>query len=345
MKTRAAVLYEINEPLVIEELEIPELKPGQVLVKVAYGGVCRSQLNEIQGLKGEDRFLPHALGHEGSGTVEAVGKDVSKVKPGETVVLSWIKGSGLDVPSITYRGSSGATVNSGAIATFMEYAVISENRVTPIRKDIPLDKAALLGCAVATGAGVIFNTAKVEPGSNVVVFGAGGIGICAIQAAAIAGAAKIIVVDMHEHKLELAGNFGATHTINASSQDSVKAIESLTEGKGADYAIEATGVKKAMEQAFLSTRNNGGMVVLIGNLPHRQKISIDPYDLICGKQIVGSWGGDTVPDRDFPYYADLYLTGKLKLDELITHRFTLEDINLAFEVLEKGEAGRAIIEL
>ncbi|MFC1909221.1 zinc-binding dehydrogenase [Chloroflexota bacterium] len=344
MRTKAAVLYEINKPLIIEDLEIPELKPGQVLVKIAYSGVCHSQLNEIQGLKGEDKFLPHVLGHEGSGTIEAVGPNVNKVKLNEPVILSWIKGKGLDVPSTTYQGSSGTTINSGAIATFMEYAVASENRVTPIRKDMPLDKAALLGCAVATGAGAVINTAKAEPGSKVAVFGTGGIGLCAIQAATLVGAAKVIAVDIYEHKLRLAGDFGATDTINASNQDPVSVIKDLTDGKGADYAIEATGIKEVMEQAFLSVRDNGGTAVIVGNPPHQQRISIDPFALICGKRIVGSWGGDTNPERDFPHYADLYLAGKLKLDELLTHRFQLEDIDLIFLALQKGDVGRAIIE-
>ncbi len=345
MKTKAAVLCEIGRPLVIEELLIPELKSGQVLVKIAYSGVCHSQLNEIKGLKGEDKFLPHVLGHEGSGIVEAIGPGVSKVKPGEPVVLSWIKGNGMDVPSTVYRESRGTTVNSGAIATFMEYAVISENRVTLIRKDMPLDKAALLGCAVATGAGAVINTAKVAPGSKVAVFGAGGIGLCAIQAASLVKATEIIAIDIHEHKLRLACAFGATNTVNASKQDPITAIKALTGGKGVDCAIEATGVKEIMEQAFLSVRDNGGIAVIVGNVPHHQTISIDPFGLICGKRIVGSWGGDTNPERDLPHYADLYLAGKLKLDELLTHRFQLKDINLAFLALEEGNVGRAVIEL
>lgn len=344
MKTKAAVLHEINKPLVIEELEIPELKSGQVLVKVAYSGICHSQLNEIRGLKGEDRFLPHVLGHEGAGIVEAVGPDVNKVRPGESVVLSWIKGDGLDVPSAVYQRSDGAVVNSGAIATLMEYAVISENRVTPVSRDLPPDKAALLGCAVATGAGAVINTAKAEAGGTVAVFGAGGIGLCAIQAAAIVKAARIIAVDIHESKLELATTLGATHTINARDQYPPQAIMELTGDRGADCAIEAAGVKETMEQAFLSVKNNGGIAVLVGNLPHGQQIAIDPFALICGKRIVGSWGGETRPERDFPYYVDLYLAGKLKLDELITHRFRLEDVNLAFDTLAKGEVGRAVIE-
>jgi len=345
MKTRAAVLRETGRPLVIEELELPELKAGQALVRIACSGVCHSQLNEIKGLKGEDAFLPHALGHEGAGTVEAVGPEVNKVKPGDSVVLSWIKGSGHDVPSTIYRDSNGSAVNSGAIATFMEYAVISENRVTPVSLALPPDIAALLGCAVATGAGAVFNTAGVTPGSTVAVFGAGGIGLCAIQAAASKKAEKIIAVDIREHKLATARDFGATHTVNSSEKEPAQAITALTDGRGADYAIEATGVREMMEQSFLSVRNNGGTAVIVGNLPHREKISIDPFALICGKHIVGSWGGDTVPERDFPLYADLYLSGDFKLDALITHRFPLEDINRAFDALEQGRVGRAIIEL
>ncbi|MBA7682791.1 S-(hydroxymethyl)mycothiol dehydrogenase [subsurface metagenome] len=226
----------------------------------------------------------------------------------------------------------------------MECTLVSENRITPISKDMPLDKAALLGCVVPTGMGAIINTAQVKLGSAVAVFGAGGIGLCAIQAAALMNAVIVIAIDIYEHKLRLARTFGATHTLDARKQDPVPAIRELTDGKGVDYAIEAAGLKQTMEQAFASVRNDGGLTVIIGNLPYQHKISIDPFALIEGKRIIGSWGGETNPDRDFPRYIDLYLTGRLKLDELITHRFQLEDINSAFSALDKGEVARAIVE-
>lgn len=330
MKTKAAILYQINRPLQIEELIIPELKTGQVLVKVAYSGICRSQSNEILGLKGEDKFLPHTLGHEGSGIVQAVGEGVSKVKPNDHVVLTWIKGDGMDVPSCTYlKGNE--TINSGAISTFNVITVVSENRLVPIPKDMPLDKAALLGCAIPTGAGIVLNTIKPKPESSLAVFGVGGVGMSSIIAAKIMRCNQIIAVDIHEHKLQIARKIGATETINAAKDDPVSAIMDLTDGCGADYAVEAAGFKQTMEKAFMSIKYSGGLLVIAGNLSHKEKISIDPFELIKGKRIVGTWGGETQPDKDIPWYAKLYLTGKLKLDELITHRFSLDEINLALD--------------
>ena len=340
---KAAILYQLNAPLAVEDINIPEPDYGQVLVKVAASGVCHTQLLEIQGKRGTDSYLPHTLGHEGSGVVEGVGHGVTRVTKGDHIVISWIKAPGIDAqPPIYYRGKR--RINAGAANTFMEYTLVSENRVTPIRKDMPLDKAALLGCAVATGAGAVINTARVEPDSTVAVFGVGGIGLCAIQAAALMNAAKVIAIDIYEHKLALARTFGATHTLNAQKQDPVQAIKELTDGKGTDYAIEAAGLKETMEQAFLSVRSSGGTAILVGNLPYQHKILIDPFALIEGKRLIGSWGGETNPDRDFPHYIDLYLAGRLKLDELITHRFQLEDINSAFSALGSGKVARAIVE-
>src|SRR5436305_2976507 len=191
MKTTAAVLVELGKPLELADLEVPALRPGQALVEVAYSGVCHTQVGEARGHRGEDKFLPHCLGHEGSGTVREVGPGVAKVKPGDRVILSWIKGSGADVPGTVY-GWNGRPVNAGGITTFATYSVISENRLTPAPDGMSMRLAALVGCAVPTGAGVIFNTAQPRPGQSVVVFGAGGIGSCAVAAAALAGATPVI---------------------------------------------------------------------------------------------------------------------------------------------------------
>lgn len=344
IKTLAAVLEQLNKPLKIRELTIPDLKPGQVLVKVAYSGVCHSQLLEICGKRGEDRYLPHTLGHEGSGVVLELGGGVKKVKPGDHVVLSWIKGNGADVPSTIYQSSEGQ-VNSGAISTFMLHTVTCENRLTPIPDTMPLREAALLGCAIPTGAGIVLNTAKVQPGSSIAVFGVGGIGMSAVLAADSIGAREIIAVDIFDHKLELAHKVGATHLINARQQDPLKMIMDLTCGHGVDYAIEAAGQRETMETAFQSVRDNGGLCVLAGNLAHGERISIDPFNLIRGKRIVGTWGGEAQPDRDIPLQVDLYLTGKLNLGAMITHEYTLSDINQAFDDLEQGKVGRALIDL
>lgn len=343
IKTKAAVLYRANEPLRIEELSVPDLKKGQVLVKVTFSGVCHSQLLETRGERGPDPYLPHTLGHEGSGVVEAVGPGVTRVAAGDTVILSWIKGPGINAEPPVYQNGK-ERIRGGPLTTFQEFTVASENRVTPISKKVPLDKAALIGCAFATGAGAVFNTAKLKRGETVAVFGAGGVGLCAIQAARLAKASQIIAVDIHDRKLDEAKKFGATQTIHARKDNAVKKILEWTEGRGADVAVEAAGQKESMENAFNSVRTGGGLAILIGNLPKKSKISIDPFMLICGKRIVGSWGGETQPERDFPRYLDLYLSGKLKLDELITRRFKLEDVNAALRSLEQGEVSRALIE-
>lgn len=343
MKTKAAVLYEINKPLQIEELTIPDLQSGQVLVKIAYSGVCRSQLNEIQGLKGQDNYLPHTLGHEGSGIVEAIGSGVSKVKPGDHVVLTWIKGSGLDISATKYHRHDGSVVHSGAISTFMEYSVISENRLVPITKEMPLKEAALLGCAIPTGAGVVLNTTSAQPGSSVAVFGVGGIGLSALLAAKMMGAAVIIAVDIREQKLIQAKEIGATHIINASQQDVLTAIQTITSGQGVDFSIEAAGQCKTMETAFRSVKDKGGLCILVGNLPAGQQISIDPFDLIKGKRIMGTWGGETDTDKDIPNYVQYFLSGKLNLKFLISNIYNLDNINQALYTLKSGKVNRVLI--
>jgi S-(hydroxymethyl)glutathione dehydrogenase / alcohol dehydrogenase len=345
MKTRAAVLVETGKPLQVEELTLPTLKSGQVLVKIAYSGVCHTQLNEVKGLKGEDRFLPHTLGHEGAGTVESIGPDVTKVKEGDSVVLTWIKGKGLDVPSVSYWRDDGSTVNSGAISTFMERAVISENRLVPVSIESSLRELPLLGCAIPTGAGIAINTAKVQPESTVAIFGVGGIGLSAIIGCNLQKAKTIIAIDVFDHKLELAMKVGATHKLNGNNVDVLATILEITNQKGVDFSIEASGKAKIMETAFQSVSNSGGLCVIAGNLPEGERISLDPFDLIKGKKIVGTWGGGTHPDKDITMYADLLRTGNLELDPLITNVYSLSEINMALDDLNAGKLGRGLIKL
>lgn len=342
--SHAAILENNNEPLKIMDLRIPELKSGQVLVKIAYSGICHTQLLEIEGKKGIDKFLPHALGHEGSGIVIKTGTGVKKVSPGDHVVISWIKGNGADISSTIYESNSGK-INAGAVTTFMDYAVISENRLTPIKKDMPLKEAALLGCAIPTGAGIVLNSMKLQTGDTIAIFGVGGIGLSAVMAAKSVSASSIIAIDIFDHKLEHARSLGATHTINfRKQQDCISEIYNITHGKGVDFAIESAGRRETMELAFRSVRDMGGVCVLAGNLPVGEKISIDPYDLIKGKRIIGTWGGETQPDRDIPLYVDLFINGKLPLKNLITHSYSLEEINIAIEDLKSGKVGRALID-
>ena len=344
MKTTAAVLVELAKPLELAELEIPALKSGQVLVEVDCSGVCHTQLLEAFGHRGEDRFLPHCLGHEGSGIIVDIGPGVTKVRPGEHVILSWMKGSGADVTGTVYRWN-GRKVNAGPITTFGRHSVISENRLTPIGKDFPKREAALLGCAVPTGFGAVFNTAEVRPGQSVAVFGAGGIGLCAVAAAKNAGAVPVIVIDVDDARLDLAEGIGATHTISASNEEDVltKILE-LCPG-GVDVAIEASGRPHVMAQALQSVRNQGGAAVIIGNARHGERVEIDPWQLNLGKRLLGTWGGDNQPDRHFPRYAQMLAEGKVNVAPLLAKTYRLEEINGALSDLKTGKTIRPLIDM
>ena len=249
MKSRGAVLTECGAPLELMELEIPKLQEGQVLVQMKYSGICRTQLNEIKGLKGPDRFLPHTLGHEGSGVVVDTGLGVTKVKIDDPVILTWIKGDGIDAKGTVYQCGD-LKVNSGPISTFLEYAVIAENRLIPIPTDIPLREASLFGCAIPTGAGIIYNELTLTPDSTIALFGLGGIGLSALVAATAKKAKKIIAIDLEPSKLTLAKELGATHTLLYNPDELLSSLDSITDGKGVDFAVEAVGKKEVMELAF-----------------------------------------------------------------------------------------------
>ena len=344
---KAAVLSRLNEPLeVMTGVEYSSPGAGQVLVKLAYSGVCHSQLMEVRGRRGVDAYLPHLLGHEGTGKVIEVGPGVCKVKPGELVILGWIKGSGLDGGSVRYRcACRPQLINAGVVTTFNEFALVSENRIVPLPAGVPLDVGVLFGCAVPTGAGIVTNDLCPKPGSSVAVFGLGGIGMSALMATQLFDCAQVIAVDLSPDKLALASAFGATHVIDALRADPVGKIRALTGGSGVDYAVEASGQVSVIEQAFDSVRRAGGLCVFASHPEHGKRISIDPYELICGKQIRGSWGGSSNPDRDIPMFAKLYAEGRLPLEKLITKRYPLESINEALDDLEQHRVGRPLIEI
>lgn len=337
MKTKAAILRQLNKPLEIVELEIPPLKRGQVLIQVLYTGICQTQLNELRGYKGQDPYLPHTLGHEASGIVLEIGEGVTKVKDGDIVVASWIKGEGIDVPS-SYYLYRGEKINTGPISTFLEKAVISENRLIPIsQKKISLKNAAILGCAIPTGAGAIFNEMTIQPGQSLAIFGAGGLGLSALVAGKYLKANPLIMVDVVDEKLEMAKKMGATIVVNSAKENVFDKIGSV------DFAFECAGKIATMEMAIRCIKSGTGLAVIAGNVRVGEKISIDPYDLLRGKRVIGTWGGRSSIDKDIAKYVDLVSKGYCDWSNFITHEFSLEKINDFFDILAKGEAGRGII--
>jgi len=342
---KAAVLVSLGQPLeIMSDVKVPEPGRGQVLVRLAYSGVCHSQLMEAKGARGADPYIPHLLGHEGSGRVEKIGAEVSKVQVGDLVILGWIKGSGLDGNGARYlRGDT--VINAGGVTTFNEFAVVSENRCVLLPEGVPLDVAVLFGCALPTGAGIVINEIKPVPDTTIAIFGLGGIGLSALMATMLYKFTSVIAVDISEEKLAMAREFGATHTINANEGDPVSAIRGMTGGEGVDYSVEASGSPAVIEAAFNSVRRHGGLCVFASHPPSGSRIQLDPYELICGKQIRGSWGGASNPDIDVPKLAALYTAGKLPLEKLISKPYRLEDINNALSDLEALKATRPLIEL
>jgi S-(hydroxymethyl)glutathione dehydrogenase/alcohol dehydrogenase len=342
MKATAAVLYRPGEGLILKsDIDVPELKPGQVLVKLAYSGVCHSQVMEVRGHRGPDAYLPHMLGHEGSGVVASVGAGVAKVKVGDKVIVGWIKGSGADVPNTEYA-LDGVRINAGAITTFSDYAVISENRCIPLPDGVPMEIAPLFGCAVLTGIGIVDYELDPPPGSTIAVFGLGGIGASALMACTLRDPSRLVAIDVAPEKLQLAREIGATDTIDASRTDPVAALRELTEGRGVDFAVEAAGRVGTIEQAFESIRR-GGLCVFASHPPAGEKIGIDPYELIAGKNIRGSWGGGCKPDIDVPRLAEAYRAGRLPLELMINRIYSLNEINEAIDDLEQRRAMRPLI--
>jgi NDMA-dependent alcohol dehydrogenase len=362
MKIQAAVCYEPLAPLVVEEVDLDAPKEGEVLVRIASAGVCHSDYHVM---KGEwTPPLPMVLGHEAAGIVEAIGPGVTMSKPGDHVVLNFRPNCGfcryctIGRPVLCSGSSAsrwmmfdgtvrlhkdGRDINHfSRTASYAQYAVVAQTGAVPIRHDMPLDKACLVGCAVMTGIGAVINTAKVPAGSSVVVIGCGGIGLNVIQGAALAGAERIIAVDMLESKLAYARQFGATDIIDASKGDTVQRIWDMTDG-GADYAFEAIGNSKTILQAYESVAL-GGTAVVVGMAPENDEVSINALSLPRTERVImGSWYGGARPWVDLPKMVDLYMAGKIKIDEMIDRTYELSQINEAYGALERGEVARSVI--
>jgi len=342
---RAAILVEQHRPLAIAEIELPaKLEAGQVLVKVHCSGICGSQLGEIDGAKGEDRYLPHLLGHEGSGTVLAIGAGVKHAKPGDKVVLHWRKGPGIEAEPARYTWD-GRRVNAGWVTTFNTHAIVSENRLTPIPADSDLEVAALFGCAVTTGFGVVLNNARLGIGESIVVFGAGGVGLSIVQAAALVSAFPIVAVDLHDNKLSLARQLGATHLVNAEREDAGRAIAGAVGASGLDVFIDNTGNPDVIALGYKLTKPQG-RVVLVGVPRQGRDVTLHSLPLHFGKRLSGSHGGEAQPERDIPRYHQLYRAGRLPLASLITDRFALDQVNEAIAAMRAGHiTGRCLLKM
>ena len=356
---KAAIFHGPQQQLTIEQVEIDRPMPHEIVVRTVASGVCHSDLHFVDGYYPYP--APAILGHEAAGIVEEVGDQVEYVKPGDHVIacLSVFCGScnycisgrpslcsvrpgrkpGVDKPHFTWNGSP--VFQFLSISSYAERMLLHENAVVKIREDMPLDRAALIGCGVMTGVGAVLNTAKIEPGSSVAVWGCGGVGIAAIQGARIAGAGQIIAVDMVESKLATAKELGATHVVDASGGDPVQKVIEITDG-GAEYTFEAIGNKRAAEQCFEALRN-GGVATIIGMIPVGTKIELDGPSFLYEKRVQGSNMGSNRFRKDMPRYVELYLQGRLKLDEMITRTGSLEDVNEAFRAMKAGEVARTVL--
>ena len=343
MKTLAALLVQTGHPLELVDIEIPVLKPGQVLVEVAYSGACGTQVMEVRGLKGEDKWVPHCLGHEGTGIVLETGSAVTKVKQGDKVVLSWLKGNGIEAGGAVYQWGN-RKVNAGGVTTFQRHAVVSENRLTLLPEFMPMDVAVLLGCASPTGMGAIYNVLKMQAGDTVAIFGVGGIGLNACLAAALGGASYVICIDPSPTRRAMAKLFGATHVIDPETDDVGSQIKAIVPS-GVDLAVEATGLPQVMSQAVSSTRSQGGRAVVIGNAKYGSTVTLDPALFNQGKSLMGTWGGDSQPDRDYMRFGRLLMNGRYPVKDLLSKPYALTQTNQALDDLANGIIGRPLIDM
>lgn len=341
MRTKAAILVEQKRPLEIAEIEVPALVRGQVLVKIHASGICGAQLGEIDGVKGPDKYLPHLLGHEAGGIVEAVGPGVTHAKEGDHVVLHWKPGAGMEAATPEYRWGN-RTVHAGRVTTFQERTVVSENRVTVIPKNTDLELAALFGCCVTTGFGVVQKDAKVKAGESVLVIGVGGVGLAEVIAARLEGAGRILAADLYDSKLSLAKEYGATHLINSGQTGLSQQVRKILGDAGADVVLENTGNPKIIEEGFELCGPKGRMI-LVGVPPIGQKASIYTLPLHFGKVLTGSHGGQTEPQTDIPRYLKWQNEGKIDLSRFISTRVPLDKINDAILEMRQGARLRPIV--
>lgn len=344
MEFDAAILRTPRAPLEISRVCFDgPLRHGQVLVDLAFSGICGKQLDEIAERAGPDPWLPHMLGHEGSGNVIACGDGVAKVRPGDPVVLHWQEGSGLSADFPLYRIGD-ERINAGAITTFNEFAVVPENRVTKITDGTDLKTACLFGCVATTGTGTVLNDAAAEAGQSLAVIGCGGVGLCAILAAAAVEAEPIIAIDTRAEALRTASEFGAHHGIDATKTNVRGAVMRMTDGRGAQNVIVTAASTAALQEACaISTAP--GRIIMAGVPPDGETVSISSLDVHRGKTLTGSYGGGTFPDRHIPEYMKLNETGRMDYSRLIGMVVPLSRINEGIDAVQKSLAGRCVVDL
>ena len=345
LRMKAAVLVETNKPLIVAELQMPDLLSyGQVHVNLHYSGVCGAQINEIEGAKGPDKFLPHLLGHEGSGVVRRVGPGVKTVEPGDHVVLHWRSSDGIQGEPAKYSWD-GKRVNAGWVTTFNDEAIISENRLTAIPKDFDLRLAPLFGCAVTTAVGVINNDAQLKIGQSILIFGVGGVGLNIAQAARMVSGNPIIGVDIVDAKIENARNWGVDYGFNsANTPDLKEQILRLVGPRGVDVVVDTTGRPRVIELAYELTHPDG-RTILVGVPRKGDKVNIYTLPLHFNKILTGSHGGSAVPNVEIPRLIRLVNQGRMKLEGLFTHEFSLDKVNDAKAALRSGTAGRVLMSM
>ena len=342
----AAVLEKVNEPLTVADVELGSLSEGQVLVRMRVSGICGAQLQEIAGYKGNEKFMPHLLGHEGCGVVEEVGTGVTTVKKGDKVVLHWRPGEGIesDFPKYIFNGKE---ISSGKVTTFSEQTIVSENRVTAVPNDLPDDFCALLGCGLSTALGAVLEAGKVQPGETVLVVGLGGLGANIVRAAQVARAGKVVAIDIHDDKKEAADVLGADIFINVAKENIHDALERELGSGEVDVIFETSGNKKATEDT-LPLLAGGGRYIFVGQPKPGESIELKNAKHLFdgeGKTIRATQGGGFVPQRDIPKYIEMYKDGVLNIENLITHRVNLGDINDAIQLMREGKANRIMIDI
>lgn len=333
---KAAVLETINHPLSIREVELTDLKVGQVLVKIIVSGLCGAQLHEIRGHKGNAKFLPHLMGHEGCGIVESVGSGVTTVKVGDKVVMHWRPGTGIEAPFPSYI-LDGKSMSSGKVTTLSEYSIVSENRLTTVPDDTPPELCAILGCALTTAMGIIDNEVDLKFGESVAVVGCGGVGLNLLQGAAMKSACPIYAVEKNSNKKDLCFIAGATTFV-----DDITDIDEKV-----DVIIDTTGIPEVISSCVSKLSGKGRMILVGQPAPGRGVEVMNAVNLFSGmgQTIKATQGGKTNPTEDIPRYVRMHKEGKLDIESFVTHRFKLDQVNEAFDLLRSGNAGRIIIEM